>query len=204
MIYLMRHGQSVVNLERRLTCKKYDGELTALGREQAEKAGRWLMGKEISSIYCSPFHRAQETAQIVGRHLKLTPVTLDGLREMDCGSLEGRTDEEAWGMWAKVYERWLAADWEAAYPDGETYRTAHDRYQQALKQAPFDGHALFVSHGGITRTVAPYLCVNASALQQIGDLHNTGMVVLESYDANRYSCLSWNLIEHLNTEDKSF
>ena len=35
MIYLMRHGESVVNVERRLTCRKYDGDLTDKGRDQA-------------------------------------------------------------------------------------------------------------------------------------------------------------------------
>lgn len=38
MIYVMRHAESTVNLERRLTCKQLEGDLTPLGVEQAHKA----------------------------------------------------------------------------------------------------------------------------------------------------------------------
>ena len=42
MIYVMRHGESVVNVQRRLTCRQYDGDLTDNGREQAQKATFWF------------------------------------------------------------------------------------------------------------------------------------------------------------------
>jgi probable phosphoglycerate mutase len=196
-IYIMRHGESVVNRERRLTCRRLDGDLTAVGRDQSQKAARWLCDKPVSRIRCSPFHRAQQTAKIIGDVLGIEPVMDDDLREMDCGNLEGRTDDEAWAQWALVYYRWIAADWEAAFPDGETYRQGFERFGRALARIGADETALVVTHGGIARSVLPYLCVNAAALQRVGDLDNTGIVILEPYDAGRYACVSWNLIDHL-------
>jgi|FLYN01.1.fsa_nt_gi probable phosphoglycerate mutase len=199
IIYLMRHGESIVNRERRLKCKELDGDLSPLGREQAAKAGHWLMDKGITAIACSPFHRAQQTAQIIGDCLGIVPVTDKNLCEIDCGELEGRGDDEGWDAWRGVFRRWLACEWEAAFPGGESLRHAFERFNRSLAQIGKDETALLVTHGAITCSIVPYLCVNAAALQRTSglDLDNTGFVVLETYDASRYICRAWNLVEHL-------
>jgi broad specificity phosphatase PhoE len=93
----------------------------------------------------------------------------------------------------------MACEWDAAFPGGESFRHAFERFNRALAQIGQDETALMVTHGGITCSVVPYLCVNAAALQQGGGfyLDNTGFVVLELYDTSRYICRAWNLVEHL-------
>lgn len=198
MIYVMRHGESVVNLQRRLTCRQYDGDLSPAGREQAQKAARWFAGRQLTHIRHSPFHRAQQTAEIVGAALGITPTVEDDLREMDCGSLEGRTDEEAWGIWAGVYQRWQKFESDSRFPDGESYGEASARFKRALSRIPAGENVLLVTHGGISVTVLPPLCVNVATMGWVEHLLNTGIIVLERYDAERYSCSAWNLIEHLS------
>jgi probable phosphoglycerate mutase len=197
LIYIMRHGESVVNIERRLTCRQPEGNLSPAGREQAANAAVWLADKNIRRIVHSPFHRAQETAYIIGARLKLVPSADDDLREMDCGDLEGRTDPAGWDIWAQVYRRWEAAEWEAAFPGGETFLQAYERLSRALAAVKPDETVLLVGHGGITRVVIPLLCVNAAALQRRDYLANTGMIVLEPYGDGRFICRAWNLAEHL-------
>ncbi len=198
MIYLMRHGESVVNVEHRLTCRKYDGDLTEQGRDQAAKAARWFADKGISQIRFSPFHRAEQTARFVADTVGIEPVADVDLCEMDCGNLEGRTDEAAWAIWTQVYERWLLFDLDARYPEGESYAEAVARFKRALSKCSPDENTLLVTHGGVTRTVIPPLCVNAAALQRVDHLGNTGIIILEHYDSDRYSCSAWNLVEHLS------
>jgi probable phosphoglycerate mutase len=198
MIYLMRHGESVVNVERRLTCRKRDGDLTANGRAQSEKAARWFADKAITQIRYSPFHRVEQTAQIVGAVVGVTPVADDDLCEMDCGNLEWRTDEAAWATWTSVYSRWLLFDLEARFPEGESYAEAVARFRRALSNASPEGNTLLVTHGGVTVTTIPPLCVNAAAMQRVEHLVNTGIIILEHYDSDRYSCSAWNLTEHLS------
>ena len=198
MITLMRHGESTVNVERRLTCRKYDGDLTDNGRDQAARAARWFADKGLSAIRYSPFHRAQQTAEIVGAALGITPEADADLCEMDCGSLEWRTDEESWAVWTSVYQRWLLFEPDARFPGGESYAEAVTRFKRALDRCDPDQNVLLVTHGGVTVTVIPPLCVNAAALQWVEHLVNTGIIVLEHYDAERYSCSAWNLAEHLN------
>jgi broad specificity phosphatase PhoE len=197
MIYIMRHGESIVNVERRLTGRTLEGGLTDLGREQTAKAAVWLRDKGITAIYASPFERAQETAQIIGRALGLIPTPADGLREMDCGDFDGRTDYEAWEAFGLVFKQWLEGDRRATYPGGESYQQGFTRYSAVLSQLESCETPLLVRHGGITISVLPYLCVNAAALQGDKEIHNTGFVVLERYDTGRYICRSWNLVEHL-------
>ena len=194
----MRHGESVVNVEHRLTCRQYDGDLTAKGRAQTEKAARWFVGKGVTQIRYSLFHRAEQTARIIGDAIGVSPIGDADLCEMDCGNLEGRTDEAAWKIWTLVYERWCLFDLDARFPEGESYGEAVERFKRALSHATSEESTLLVTHGGITRTVIPPLCINAAALQRVDHLDNTGMIVLEHYDADRYSCSSWNLIEHLS------
>lgn len=151
-IYIMRHGESTVNLTHRLTCRQYKGDLTGQGRKQAHQAGKWLADKDITAIYASPFHRAQETAAIIGEYLYLTPVTQDGLREVDCGSLETKPD--GWRDYVPLYRRWLAGELDARFPDGESLQEAIDRYSHVLEMACASGeNALLVTHGNISRAV---------------------------------------------------
>lgn len=200
MIYLIRHGQSTVNLEQRLTCRQFEGDLTALGRQQAERAAAWMVHRGINAIYASPFHRARQTAGIIGQVIGSEPGIDHDLREMDCGNLEGRTDEDAWNLWKQVTARWRVGQWEAAFPGGETLQTAFDRLRRVLLRCAQDENTLLVTHGGICIFVLPYLCVNAAALQGSLALDNTGIIELDYYDSHRFVCEAWNKTEHLSEE----
>lgn len=198
MIYVMRHGQSIVNVELALPCRRLEGDLTELGRLQAAKAAHWLVDKDITQIRCSPIHRALQTAEIVGEALGIVPIVDDDLREADCGDVEDMPFEEALIIWRRIYVRWLLFDAEARFPGGESYEEAVERLQRALNQTPASGNVLLVTHGDITHMVIPPLCVNMETQQRVEPLINTGIIILEHYDAERYSCSAWNLAEHLD------
>ncbi|MBA3874142.1 MAG: histidine phosphatase family protein [Anaerolineae bacterium] len=199
LIYVMRHAQSTINLEHRITGRTFDGDLTPLGREQAAIAGEWLADKGITKISHSPFHRAAQTAQIIADRLRLQATTDAGLGEMNCGDLDWRTDEASWDAWRAVYERWQQRDWKATYPGGESYQQGFDRFNRCLMNVQANETALLVTHGGISVTVIPYLCVNAAALHGNLTLDHTGIIVLEPYGDGRYICRAWNQSEHLQT-----
>lgn len=200
-LLVMRHGESVVNIEKRLSGRTLTGDLTALGREQAQRAGKVLMKAGITQIRISPFDRARQTAAIVSAAIGLEPVIDDDLREMDCGAFDGKTDAESWGAFMSIYRRWLAADASARYPDGESWQEGAARFRRGLAKAEPNTTTLFVTHGGISSAVIPYLCVNAAVLRGSSGVGNTGIVELEVYDTidgqARYACLAWNRLDHL-------
>jgi len=198
MIYILRHGECDLNAEQRFRCQNWRGDLTDLGREQARKAGQWLRDKNVVQIRYSPFDRTQQTADIIGEILDLIPNVDHDLSEVNCGTeLEERTYKEGMDAFLAVFLRWIAGDFDAQFPGGETFRTAFDRFARALRQIDPKENTMLVTHGGITRAVIPPLCVNAAALQQTRILDNAGFALLEWYDAGRFYCEAWNLVEHL-------
>jgi broad specificity phosphatase PhoE len=196
MIYVMRHGESTVNVARIVKCRELDGDLTDKGRQQARLVGHWLSDKGIQRIHASPFHRAQQSAEIVSEILGLPVETDDDLREIDCGTLEGRADPEAWDLWQAASSRWGQGEWDSPFADGETMRHAHDRLQRALKRA-CDQDTLLVTHGGISVRILPHLVSNPHQWPMVEHLENTGLIILEPDADGRYTCGGWNVVEHL-------
>jgi probable phosphoglycerate mutase len=206
MIYLMRHGESTVNVDRIVKCRELDGDLTEKGREQARLAGHWLSDKSIRRIHASPFHRTQQSAEIVSEILGLTVETDDDLREIDCGDLEGRNDPESWDLWHAASQQWYEGEWDTPFAGGETQRNAHARFQRALlhacEQSTSDQNILLVTHGGISVRMLPHF-VDLSQWPKTSHLDNTGIVVLAPTDDGRFTCGGWNMIEHLEISSES-
>ena len=63
-LFLIRHGQSIYNLENRFTGWK-DVELTDLGISQATEAGQILSKITIDLCYTSNLKRAQNTLNLM-------------------------------------------------------------------------------------------------------------------------------------------
>ena len=100
LLLLVRHGQSLGNIEARI--QGSDDPLTDFGREQAKAvAARLARRHDVTHLYASPLDRAMETAGIIGSATGRTPVPIAGLAEIDAGRAAGL-------LWS---------DWRAANPD---------------------------------------------------------------------------------------
>ena len=90
-IYLMRHGQTLFNVQKRIQGWS-DSPLTEVGIEQAKQAGNYLrkLGLTFNSLYCSTAERASDTLELVtGRTVYKR---LKGLKEMNFGAYEGQQE----------------------------------------------------------------------------------------------------------------
>ena len=88
MIYLVRHGQTDWNLEKK-TQGHTDISLNDNGREQALRVSDLLRNYKIDKIYSSDLLRASETAEIINKCLNLNIILDNRLREINYGDLEG-------------------------------------------------------------------------------------------------------------------
>lgn len=72
-LYLVRHGQSTFNTEKRLPGQLPDIHLTAEGQHQAQKLGEAVREMPLTAVISSPLDRARETAELVlsGRDVPL-------------------------------------------------------------------------------------------------------------------------------------
>jgi probable phosphoglycerate mutase len=84
-IYLIRHGQTEWNVERRMQGRA-DSPLTALGIEAAEQLAPEV--PSVSAVYASPSGRTMQTAKILFGDQSITPD--DRLLEINLGDWEGQ------------------------------------------------------------------------------------------------------------------
>ncbi len=86
-IYIVRHGETARNRERRLQGRS-DLPLNAGGRAQALRVREYFLGRGIhfDRVYSSPLLRAVETAEIISG---AAPLMDTRLLEMDYGPYEG-------------------------------------------------------------------------------------------------------------------
>lgn len=142
-IYLLRHGQTVWNLEGRLQ-GQMDSELTDLGVAQAQKQGYILQAMVLADgarYHVSPLGRTRHTAKLA---LGDVPATFDArLMEIGAGDWEGRLRWEI--LPGSEADEKLPFDMFADAPGGEGLRGLEERIHAFLTD--LDAPAVIVSHG---------------------------------------------------------
>lgn len=140
--YLMRHGQTLFNLRRKIQGAS-DSPLTELGIAQAKEAGEYLEDIDFDHYYSSTSERASETLEFaVGNDVPYTRVK--GLKEMNFGIFEGESED-------------LNPQWENGYDEvfpkygGEFRHEVKDRMKKVCTEImeKEDHHTvLAASHSG--------------------------------------------------------
>lgn len=91
----MRHGQSQANAG--MIIADANSPLTALGVEQARQTGLKLKPLGVTTIVCSPYVRARQTAQTIAEELGIEVAQIkiiDELRERSLGDYENKPKTE--------------------------------------------------------------------------------------------------------------
>ncbi|MFJ2131618.1 bifunctional RNase H/acid phosphatase [Streptomyces sp. NPDC087845] len=120
---LLRHGETALTPEKRFSGSGgSDPELSATGRDQAERIARSLADRgTIEEIVSSPLRRCRETAAAVAARLGLEVRIEDGLRETDFGAWEGLTFAEVRERYGPDLDAWLASAKAAPTGGGESF-----------------------------------------------------------------------------------
>jgi broad specificity phosphatase PhoE len=200
-LVLVRHGQSLGNVDRRLDTRPPGAELTDLGREQARTFAREL-SHPAAMIAHSVAVRAAQTAAEISAELGLPPHEFEGIHEVQVGDLEDRNDDEAIAEFETVYQRWHEGDLDVAMPGGETGNDVLDRYVPVLTQLRmryldydgWHGDIVVVSHGAAIRLVSAVLAGVDGSFVLDHHLANAESVVLAPITDGRWSCVQWSTL----------
>lgn len=156
MIYLVRHGESEGNLNKRFSGIT-DVELSALGHEQALEAGKKLKGEKILNIFTSPLKRAENTALIIADRINFNKKDIiidDRLTEINFGIFENMTWEEIEKNHKEESQRWIEDKHRYKFPQGESYEDIIKRISPFLDNVP--DNSLLISHFGVIQSILYY------------------------------------------------
>jgi broad specificity phosphatase PhoE len=169
-IYLMRHGETIYNLQGRLTGRGSDPELTEKGKLQADKIGQVLKETGISHIVSSNMTRTNQTAEIISKHLKLEIHIDSELQEKDKGGLEG----ELISVGLPIINALSDNEVHPIY-GGESDAVFRGRVVQAICKYFFHekNEVLLVSHGFVGSVAAKFF------LEKEEYFHNSHYIILE-------------------------
>lgn len=195
ILYCVRHGESVYNIEGRLQGQS-NPRLSPLGQRQAEALADALGELPIDAIYASPLARAFDTAQPTARRLNL-PISCDErLMEINLGIFQGLTPGEAGLAHPREAASWAAHDPDYRLPGGESRRELMHRASaafNAIRQAA-QRHVLVVSHGGLLAAVLKAL-LGVPAERNPFSLYNASLSMLR-WDSQP-QLLTLNQTDHL-------
>jgi broad specificity phosphatase PhoE len=155
-IIMVRHGH-VEGISPERFRGRADLMLTAEGRRQAAAIARRIHAAWTPvAVFTSPLARCRATAEAIAQPFGLTPITLDGLIDIDYGEWTGLTPEEARARWRDEVDTWYRSpDW-AAIPGGETLQQVLARTVSALRDVtvrhPGDTVVL-VGHDSVNRVM---------------------------------------------------
>jgi broad specificity phosphatase PhoE len=142
LFLFVRHGESTLNLERRVNgdpTKQVD--LTERGRYESAQLGQQLQSLLLDACIHTRFSRTKQTAELAltGRGVPCEVEPL--LDDIDVGELEGSTIED-YRAWKHGHPR------SEAFPGGESLDDAARRYAEAFRRLLASPHRtmLIVTH----------------------------------------------------------
>lgn len=150
-LYLIRHGEALVNVEHIVGGVKGCRGLTPRGHEQAARLGQRLAGGELGAdvLYASTLLRARETAAYVAQGLGLPIIWDDELQESRPGEADGLLDHEAHVRFGPGA---LTGPYHSSFPGGESQVSFMVRAGVALSrivQQHEGQRVVVVAHGGV-------------------------------------------------------
>src|SRR5215471_1081422 len=141
-LFIVRHADAIPDENEIIPSGIYDDlPLSRLGREQAEALAERLGSLSFDAMYSSPLRRCLETAAPLAEHLGMTPVVVEGLKEIKLGNIRPLPDDgkDLAALSHALQERQMdivrmageAGHWDVI-PDSEPSKSFRKRVVEAL------------------------------------------------------------------------
>ena len=198
-LLLIRHGQTPGNVLGQLDTAHPGPGLTELGERQAAALARSLANEQIDRLYASPLIRTQITAAPLSSVRGLEIEVLEGLHEIEAGSLEKLTDKESHLRYLGTVFGWADGELHRRMPGGPSGHDFFERYDASIARiataaaSGAAGTVAVVSHGAAIRVWAGLRASNMEegfAARHV--LANTGIVALEGDPDAGWRLIHWD------------
>ncbi len=126
-IFFIRHGETPLTPERRFSGSGGSNPgLTEKGREQARDVAKEIALREPDHFIVSPMRRTRDTAEEIGKFVKLDPEFSEDWLEASFGSWDGLTPDEVEAKMPAEFSAWVSDPW-YAQGGGESYAATTQR-----------------------------------------------------------------------------
>ena len=197
---LIRHGQSIANIEKRFA-GHWNAPLSELGHQQAIATADYLTAQyQINAVYASDLSRAYETGKAIANKCRLPVIQNADFREINAGDWEGLCFDDLQIQFPDSYATWMHNIGEAVCDNGESVAHLQQRFSNALKKIA-DGN------NGATIAVATHatpirslqcLCLQQplSYMKSIPWVPNASVTVI-TYTGGNFSLVCAGYADHL-------
>lgn len=199
LIYLLRHGETTWNIERRYQ-GALDSPLSAEGRDQSLRLREALRSVPVRAVYSSPLERALTTAEVIAQGFALPVIAVPDLAEIRVGEWEGLLVGEIEARYPEAAHHWYNTPHLARIPGGETIeelRARAVRATETIRRRHNGEHVMVVAHGGVNKTIL--LTALGAPLENYWRIrqHNACINLLE-YEGDRVRVVVLNETIHLD------
>ena len=186
VLYIVRHGETTYNLERRIQ-GQLDIDLSDLGIRQAKACGEYYKDIKLDVAISSDLCRAKKTAEtiIAGKGIKLK--TTKELRERSFGSYEG-----------SLFSCLEGVDMESESYDGESDAVFHERVMGIMNKIANeekDKRVLVLTHGQVIKTFLEEICPDDPRVKKV--VANCSTTIVE-YTNDHFVLKDYSLTDHLS------
>lgn len=154
-LYLIRHGETEYSRSGGF-CGSLDPELTPEGLQMAEAFGAAYSHLDWTAAYVSPMKRTIATAKPLCDAVGIEMQLRDGLKEIEYGEWEGKTQDYVKENDSENYIHWMTEPAWNAPPGGETAVQIASRSELVISEITAkhkSGNVLVVSHKATLRII---------------------------------------------------
>ncbi len=200
-IYILRHGQTDYNLQRIVQGSGIDAPLNATGRQQATAFFQRYRDVPFEAVLTSGLVRTHQTVEsFIEQGMRWE--RFEELNEMSWGKYEGRPGTpELKADYQRMVAEWQAGNYDYALEGAESARQLADRLQRFIDHLVGrpERHLLVCSHGRAMRCLVCLLKQEPLHRMEQYPHDNTGLYHLQYHPETRFTFLSENDLQHLET-----
>jgi probable phosphoglycerate mutase len=199
-IYIIRHGETLYNVERRVQGRGVNSSLNEKGRQQARAFFELYKNHNFELLITSSLNRSKETVVDFIQQHNTKHLSYDYLDEISWGIYEGKeASEDLHAEHKRVLSEWSNANYDAKIEGGESAFEMQNRLFKFLELLPSfpERKILICTHGATLGFLMTMLQNEPLSLMPNYKYHNTGLCKF-IYDGENFNLLLNNDLEHLD------
>ena len=203
-LIIIRHGQSMANLDDKFAGQKYDAELSPLGHEQAELTAKYIVDNyKVDKVYASDLKRAYATGQHLAEKLGgLEVIKAPGMREIYAGKWEGMRFDDIDLVYTDEFREWKTNIGMSGCTDGETVAELFDRVSKAITEIAEENPDKTVAIATHATPIRVFECMcrgmKREDMKDIPWVSNASVTVAE-YENGKFRLISVSEDSHLGS-----